>query len=172
MTLNLHDEYGDYGIGVCNNTGNYFYFDMNDVDIVCKHCWYERVDTTGYSSLMATTSGQKKSIKMHQLFGFANCDHIDRNPLNNRRSNLRQATASQQNMNQGKQSNNTSGVIGVCWHKDRNKWNAFISISGKRKHLGYFLNKDDAICTRLKAEKEYYGEFAPQKHLYTQYGID
>lgn len=34
-----------------------------------------------------------------------------------------------------------------------------------------FNEKKDAIIARLKAEKQYYGEFAPQKHLYQEYGI-
>lgn len=38
-------------------------------------------------------------------------------------------------------------------------------------HLGYFDNKDDAIKARLYAEQKYFKEFAPQKHLYEQYGI-
>jgi hypothetical protein len=37
--------------------------------------------------------------------------------------------------------------------------------------LGYFINKDDAIKTRLSAEAKYYGEFAPQKHLFEEYGV-
>ena len=38
--------------------------------------------------------------------------------------------------------------------------------------LGYFDDIKDAIIARLQAEKKYYGEFAPQKHLYKEYGID
>lgn len=41
----------------------------------------------------------------------------------------------------------------------------------KTKTLGRFNNLSDAIKTRLKAEKEYYGEFAPQRNLFEQYGV-
>jgi hypothetical protein len=72
-------------------------------------------------------------------------------------------------MNINIQSNNTSGITGVYWNKE--KWNAIIIKNRKRIYLGSFINKDDAIKARLEAEKKYFGEFAPQKHLYEQYGI-
>ncbi len=46
-----------------------------------------------------------------------------------------------------------------------------LEINKKKKHLGYFINKEDAIKARLIAEKEYFGEFAPQRHLFEQYEI-
>ena len=67
--------------------------------------------------------------------------------------------------------NNTSGVIGVVWHKQSQKWESRINITGKRKTLGRFKDIIDAIKSRLMAEMQYYGEFAPQKHLYEQYGV-
>ena len=42
----------------------------------------------------------------------------------------------------------------------------------KTYHLGRFVNKEDAIVARLKAEKEYFGEFAPQRDLFVQCGIE
>jgi hypothetical protein len=88
-------------------------------------------------------------------------DHINRNPLDNRRSNLRPATQQQQNCNQGKQSNNTSGVRGVGWHKFKQKWRARIKLNGKRLELGYFDNLEDATRVRRAAELKYHEEFAP-----------
>lgn len=46
-----------------------------------------------------------------------------------------------------------------------------IKIKGKQKHLGYFANKNDAVIARLKAEAKYFGEFAPQRHLFEEYNI-
>lgn len=68
-------------------------------------------------------------------------DHIDRDKINNRWSNLRIATYAINNKNRGLQKNNTSGATGVCWHKGQQKWRAYIG----RKHLGSFENKDEAI---------------------------
>ena len=76
----------------------------------------------------------------------------------------------QNNTNKYKRSNNTSGVIGVSLNKSL-KWIAYIVIDKKQTYLGSFINKDDAIKTRLKAELKYYGEYAPQQYLFEQYGI-
>lgn len=167
--LNLQDENGTYGIGYCSNTNNEFYFDMDDYDIIKNWCWSERVDYHGYHMVHAYID--HKIVKMHCLLGYKDHDHIDRNPLNNRRYNFRPATASENNMNQKMPSNNTSGVIGVNWNKFKSKWEAHISINKKPTYLGTYVNKEDAIKARLRAEKQYYKEFAPQQHLFEQYGI-
>lgn len=70
------------------------------------------------------------------------------------------------------QSNNVSGVIGVGWNKQSNKWRARISVEGTEYNLGSFDNKNDAVIARLYAELQYLGkEFAPQRHLFEEYGI-
>ena len=89
-------------------------------------------------------------------------DHINRNTLDNRKENLRLATMQQNAMNRSVQPNNTSGIPGVSWRKDRNKWRAFITINGKQKSLGLYENKEDAIAARKIAEEKYFGEFAPK----------
>lgn len=61
---------------------------------------------------------------------------------------------------------------GVMWSKCCNKWVAQITVNYKNIHLGTFEDKEDAIKRRLKAEKEYFKEYAPQQHLFEKYGID
>lgn len=68
-------------------------------------------------------------------------------------------------------SNNTSGIIGVYFDKDRQLWMARITVNAKTIRFPRRKNKDDAIRDRLQAEAQYYGEFAPQKHLFEQYNI-
>lgn len=67
---------------------------------------------------------------------------------------------------------NKSGVVGVSWNKKRNNWKSVLIFDGKENYLGNFKSKDDAIKARLLAEIQYYGECAPQKHLFNQYGIN
>ena len=67
--------------------------------------------------------------------------------------------------------NNTSEIIGVNWREDQQRWIARITLDYIRKNLGSFVKKEDAIIARLKAEKEFFGEFAPQKHLFDKYHI-
>ena len=60
----------------------------------------------------------------------------------------------------------------ILFGKESNKWAAYIKINKKMKRLGRFIKKEDAIRARLQAEKEYFGEFAPQRHLFKEYGIE
>lgn len=55
--------------------------------------------------------------------------------------------------------NNKSGVKGVTYLKDRQKWLAYIGFQNKTKTLGYFKDKDDAIAARKKAEQELHGPY-------------
>jgi hypothetical protein len=86
-------------------------------------------------------------------------DHKDHNPLNNSRSNLRICTKHQNEMNQSKPKNNTSGVIGVGWYKASEKWMAQIRLNNKRIHLGLFDDLEEASKARKDAEIKYFGEF-------------
>lgn len=89
-------------------------------------------------------------------------DHENHDTLDYRRCNLRPCTGNQNAMNCRRRSNNTSGHIGVCFCKRSQKWAASIFEYGKRHHLGYYANKDDAVAARLAGEKHYHGEFSPQ----------
>ena len=55
---------------------------------------------------------------------------------------------------------NTSGVKGVHWRKDTNKWTATIWVNKKCISLGCFDSFNDAVIARKKAEEEYFGEFS------------
>lgn len=170
---NEYDLSGEYGIGYCSNTGSEFYFDLEDYDKIKNYCWHEDVDWSGHHTVrtkMKTIDGWK-NIRMHVFLGYKLCDHIDRNSLNNRKNNLKQATAIENARNRSKQSNNTSGFIGVSYDKNKSKWYAQIVVDRKNKYLGSFKNINDAIKARLEAEAKYFGEFAPQRHLFEEHGI-
>lgn len=88
-------------------------------------------------------------------------DHVDGNPLNNRRENLRLASNNQNGKNRKRNSNNTSGFKGV--HRVRNKWRAAIKVNYKLIHLGYFDTPKDAHDAYCEAAIKYHGEFARLK---------
>lgn len=88
-------------------------------------------------------------------------DHRDGNPLNNHISNLRECSNQENQRNKTKQSNNTSGVPGVCWHKARNKWVARCADrTGKQTHLGLFTDIQEAAEVVKKFRLEHHGQFA------------
>lgn len=98
------------------------------------------------------------------VFGFMPemIDHINGIRSDNRLSNLRECTSSQNAINRKIQSNNKSGVPGVHWNKREGKWKAYAKIKGKIINLGTHVNKEEAINARLEFCKKEYGEFYPQ----------
>ena len=85
-------------------------------------------------------------------------DHINRDRLDNRRENLRFVSFTVNGYNKGKQSNNTSGCVGVSYDRKRCKWEAYIKIDKSKKFLGYFNTLEEARIRREEAEIEYFGE--------------
>ena len=167
----MTDAHGEYYIGLTSNTNEKFYIDADDFYKIKNYCWREsKSRSTDVLKRICTTIGNK-TVYMHQIIGFKGCDHEDRNEFNNRKYNLRQCTNSQNSANRNLQRNNTSGIIGVYWNAKREKWVAQITFGQARKTLGYSVQKEEAIKLRLNAEIKYFGEFAPQKHLFEQYNI-
>lgn len=120
--------------------------DIDDYEKVKDLKWW--VDNKGY--LKAHINNEK--VRLHWLiFGFK-ADHIDNNPLNNRKSNLRKVTESQNMMNQSKSTANTSGVKGVYWYKPYSTWKAQIKVDSKDRFLGYSETFDEAVRMRLREE--------------------
>lgn len=83
-------------------------------------------------------------------------DHIDGNPRNNQIDNLRVVNRTDNMRNRAISSNNTSGHMGVSLDGRRGRWTAYIGIGGRRRRvLGCFDTKEEAIAVREAAESEY-----------------
>lgn len=87
-------------------------------------------------------------------------DHIDKNPLNNRKNNLRLATPQQNQFNRNYSCNNKLKTKGVFWRSSKKKFIAQIKYNGKIIYLGSFKVLGDADDAYRKAEIKYFGEFA------------
>lgn len=90
-------------------------------------------------------------------------DHIDRNPLNNQKDNLRICTASENCQNRIRDLNFKSSKYHGVYRKKglRNKsWCASIRVKKKLLHIGYFLTEEDAAKAYDLMSKKYFGEFA------------
>ena len=159
---------------IVSNTNEKFYIDLLDFDKIKNYTW--RKNNWGYICTTVIENNKKKSVFLHRLImDFPNkiIDHIDRNPLNNKRNNLRLVTEQQNHHNFSRGFDNTSGYIGVSNTDNKIDWRARIVYNGREHHLGTFQNKKEAIIARLKAELKYFGkDFAPQRHLFKQYGIE
>lgn len=80
-------------------------------------------------------------------------DHISGDPADNRISNLRVVTTLENMRNVKRPSNNKSGVIGVNWDKEKEKWHASIAVEGRQIFLGYFADLGLAAAARQGAER-------------------
>ena len=87
-------------------------------------------------------------------------DHIDRNPLNNCTSNLREATHQQNMCNTAMQKNNTSGHRGVSWHKAAGKWIVQLNAGGQSIYGGLHECKQAAIVKYIELQNKYHMEFS------------
>jgi hypothetical protein len=101
-----------------------------------------------------------KVVALHRLIydnpkGYE-IDHINHNTLDNTRNNLRVVTRAQnsQNLN-GAHKDSKSGIRGVYWQKNLNKWQAQICINRERIHLGTFTDKAEAEKTVIEARQKY-----------------
>lgn len=116
----------------------------------------------GYPHIRVGKRPMRRNVALHMfLLGPAPAglewDHIDRDKLNNRRSNFRAVAHAVNIANSGKRRNNTSGVQGVSWHRDRNGsgcWTAYIRRGGPKKYLGRFRTIEEATAARVAAEAQ------------------
>ena len=143
-----------------DNKGNYknrAIIDVEDLDKISMFKW--KSTSKGY----VTT--QEKLLHRFIVSAPSNMlvDHINGNPLDNRKSNLR-LVSNQQNLfnthNKGRGNNQRKGV---SFRKDRGKWRAYITLNGKQKTLGLFNSEEEAIMARQVAEKEYFGDYCREE---------
>lgn len=140
----------------------YAIVDNSDFDKLNKYKWSaNKIGNTYY----AVRVKSKKAILMHRyLLGLNDssvlCDHINRNGLDNRKTNLRISNKSQNAVNSKLNSLNTSGNRGVSYDKYRSKWVVRLRHNGKYLFLGRFENKNDAInkynITRKEISKDFF----------------
>lgn len=78
-------------------------------------------------------------------------DHINSNTLDNRKSNLRDSTASGNARNRSSRPGSSSKYRGVSWVSNIGKWRAAIGVNHKNRHLGYFDKEDDAAAAYQQA---------------------
>jgi hypothetical protein len=106
----------------------------------------------------------KNRIVAHRLawlyvfgeFPISSLDHINRNPADNRIENLRIVSQSENNLNQGRRKDNTSGHRGIRWNYRYGKYVSRIKKDGKEYHLGLFENLQDAVDARNMKAVELY----------------
>ncbi len=111
-----------------------------------------------------------KMIKLHRyIMNIDNSnllvDHISRDTLDNRKSNLRICTYQQNSFNKSIRIDNTSGITVISFHNINKKWRAKIKYNNLTIHLGYFEDINEALINRRVAEEILFGEYSPNEEL-------
>lgn len=147
--------------------------DDEDFDRVNQFNWCAIKTTSGRVRFYASRSsprdcnGKQKFILLHRVIlgvdgAPGNCiDHVSGDGLDNRRSNLRFASQSQNNANRFKQASPAaSRYKGVFWRTARACWIAHIRVSKYGQYLGRYESEEAAAIAYDYAAKIYFGEFA------------
>ena len=139
--------------------GESFIFDTELLDIVNKYTWYmdER-------KCLKTNLTSKKILRLHSLILGENkglqIDHINHNPSDNRKANLRVVTQQQNIFNNPLRADNTTGFKGVSFNKCVSKYQANIVLNGKSHYLGVYKHPEEAAKAYNQKAIELFGEYA------------
>ncbi|MBQ7276080.1 MAG: hypothetical protein IJS58_02410 [Bacilli bacterium] len=166
---NTFDILGKYGKG-WTGSGDEFWFDLEDYDLIKDYYWQKF--NNGYFVTSFKENGKIHTIQLHRLIlGIENenpykivGDHIHGSDTlyDNRKSNLRIATRSQNVINRKSEKYDLGEVVGVYWHKSHEVWVATINDKPNHRLTRDFQDYDSAVKWRKEMEQKYYGEFVYQ----------
>ncbi len=142
--------------------------DDSDYKWLSQLSWYAKMRSDGICDAATNIycEGRHRTIRMHTLIVSPlpglEVDHINRNPLDNRRDNLRQCNDGQNIAHAGLRKDNKAGFKGVYWDKRERKWTATIQSKTRTKseYLGGFKSAVEAARAYDIAAIEHFGEFA------------
>lgn len=136
-----------------------FWVDISDYGRIKNISWHS--DGKGY--ICGFYEGKQVFLHrfiMNALDNGIIIDHINHCGLDNRKRNLRYATAAQNSYNKSIHSQTISGRRGIYWDKARHKWRAYIVCNRKYVNIGRYDSLDSAIKAREIAEKYYFKDFS------------
>lgn len=139
--------------------GLFAVIDEADLPIVSKFKWHaHKARNTWYARTDRVVNGKRRNIYLHSLLsGGSQTDHRDTNGLNNRRSNLRACTQSQNSANMPTK---RDGFRGVSWDKSRGKWIAGLTVNYQRINAGRFATEEEAALAYDDLAIQHFGKFA------------
>jgi hypothetical protein len=138
--------------------------DDEDFEYLSQWKWFYH--NKGYAARNKNTGNRvgRGSYLMHKVImntpDGMETDHINGDKVDNRKSNLRICSKSENIMNSKIRKDNTSGYKGVCWHIGHKKYCVSICKDKKIRHVGYYEKISDAVLAYNNAAIELFGEYA------------
>lgn len=152
---------GDYVMEIPLSGGAVALVSGADYDALAGYEW-SKAGSDSYPRAVRKCRETDRQILMHRQIMNAPrhlvVDHIDGNPLNNTRPNLRLATPSQNTVN-AHSVWGSSRYRGVCRDKHRGRWVARIKADGKHRSLGSFKDEVEAAAVYWREARAAWGEF-------------
>lgn len=141
--------------------GKYAIVDADEYYQLSRFTWFA---INSNKTFYAARAHRGTTVKMHRVIvdapGHLVVDHIDRNGLNNCKSNLRVCTNAQNILNAGARGKGLSKYKGVSRHARGKKWVSVIQLNKKTHYLGYFNDEIEAAKAYDKKASQLHGEFA------------
>ena len=158
---NEYETVGDYVVGITGD-GDRFIIDAEDYDKIKEYRW--KTDLGYVTCSVSKGGGRSRNVRLHRIIMDAPkgmvVDHINHNPLDNRKCNLRLVSKLENAWNADHRNRNKSGRVGVSWCESERKWRAQIGVRREKIQLGSYDEFEDAVKAREAAEKKYHGEFS------------
>ncbi|WP_394805350.1 HNH endonuclease [Rhodococcus qingshengii] len=147
-----------------------------DISVLAQIVWYPSASRRGSQLVYAISKSKSRRALAHrlvveQMLGRSltkgeYVDHINHDPLDNRRTNLRICTLSQNSANSRLSRRNTSGYKGVSYCRTTKRWRASIRVERKLFDIGRFSHRDEAAWMRDQWALELHGDFAVLNFTY------
>lgn len=139
--------------------------DDEDYEWLSQWKWCADTPSRARSYARRRERARAPAIYMHRIIVGAErgqfVDHINGNPLDNRRANLRLCSRAENNRNQTRLTpGKSSAYKGVCWDKREGRWKSCITLGEKHRHIGYFATEVEAARAYDAKAIELFGEFA------------
>jgi hypothetical protein len=139
--------------------------DDADQEMLAMYSW-RAIKGIGRWYAMAWTpqvAWSRRALTMHRLVlgePAADVDHVNGDGLDNRRSNLRIATDSQNGANRVAQGGGTSIYKGVCRRSGETRWRATVQVLGRKVNAGSHATEEEAARAYDALARQHFGPFA------------
>lgn len=159
---NSYIDLGDGRTLIRTRKGDEFFINSEDTEIARRHCWMRHEH--GYARAVTRTPNGLKTVYLHRLICSTtsdrpHVDHINRDPSDCTRSNLRACNRFENLRNQKTRSDSCTGIKGVGFHKQTGKYRARVRANGEVVNVGLFQSAQEAMNALVPVREAMHGVF-------------